>query len=197
MKKATTTLTMLISSLLASIGKSEATVAPNIPDENAPSKEPVSLRPLNLPGDNLFAAHRSHSSHASHRSSSGSGYAPPATPDPQKQQQQEGSMSPVPGQQLAPSRGAQPTDPGRAAPVTPTPRAPAAPQLSMEEKLKLQIMRVQIALTSLGIYTGPVNGELDSDTKEGVRRFQTLKGLEASGLMTTETLNALGVPAVQ
>ncbi len=103
----------------------------------------------------------------------------------------------VPGQQLAPSRGAQPTDPGRAAPVTPTPRGPAAPQLSMEEKLKLQIMRVQIALTSLGIYTGPVNGELDNDTKEGVRRFQTLKGLEASGLMSTETLNALGVPAVQ
>ena len=67
----------------------------------------------------------------------------------------------------------------------------------MAEKRRLQIMRVQIALTSLGVYTGAVNGVLDDDTKQAVKRFQLVKGMPDTGLMTTETLNGLGVPAVQ
>lgn len=58
-------------------------------------------------------------------------------------------------------------------------------------------MRVQISLTSLGLYTGRVHGELDDDTKDSIKRIQIIKGLPETGLMTTETLNALGVPAVQ
>ncbi len=58
-------------------------------------------------------------------------------------------------------------------------------------------MRTQIALTSLGLYKGPISGELDNSTKESLKHFQTLKGMEANGLMTTDTINALGVPAVQ
>jgi peptidoglycan hydrolase-like protein with peptidoglycan-binding domain len=58
-------------------------------------------------------------------------------------------------------------------------------------------MRVQIALTSLGLYQGVVDGVLSSGTKESLKMFQNLKGIETSGLMTTETLNALGIPAVQ
>jgi His-Xaa-Ser repeat protein HxsA len=58
-------------------------------------------------------------------------------------------------------------------------------------------MRVQIALTSLGLYTGPVDGVLGDQTKEALKRFQVVKGIESNGLMSTETLNALGVPAVQ
>jgi murein L,D-transpeptidase YcbB/YkuD len=49
----------------------------------------------------------------------------------------------------------------------------------------------------LDLYAGNVNGELTEDTKEALKRFQIVKGLPASGLITTETLNALGVPAVQ
>jgi peptidoglycan hydrolase-like protein with peptidoglycan-binding domain len=58
-------------------------------------------------------------------------------------------------------------------------------------------MRVQIALTSLGLYQGTVDGVLSAGTKESLKLFQNLKGIRADGLMSTETLNALGVPAVQ
>lgn len=66
---------------------------------------------------------------------------------------------------------------------------------SLDEKRRLQIMRVQIALTSLGIYDGRIDGVLNPETKTALSMFQTLKGLPGNGLMTTQTLNALGVPA--
>lgn len=197
MKTVTTTLTLLISGLLASGGRTEASGPEPAKDKSDQIFDPISLRPLNLAGDNLFAAHRSHSSHrshGSHRSSSGGGYTSPAPAEPQKRQ--EGSLS-APGRSVAPPGSAQPTDPGRAAPVTPAPTAPRVPPLSRAEKLKLQVMRTQISLTTLGLYKGPVSGELDNATKESLKHFQNLKGLEANGLMTTETLNALGVPAVE
>lgn len=58
-------------------------------------------------------------------------------------------------------------------------------------------MRVQIALTSLGLYSDRIDGVLNAATKGSISRFQIVKGLKPTGLMTTETLNALGVPAVQ
>lgn len=194
MKTVTTTLTLLISGLLASIGRTEASGPEPVTDKSDKTIDPISLRPLNLMGDNLFAAHRSHSSHRSHRSSSGGGYQSPAPREPQKQQ--EGTLS-APGLGVVPPGKAQPTDPGRAAPVTPAPATPRAPPLSRAEKQKLQVMRTQISLTTLGLYTGPINGELDTSTKESLKHFQNLKGLEANGLMTTETLNNLSVPAVE
>ena len=75
--------------------------------------------------------------------------------------------------------------------------AQPAPKLSTDEKRKLQIMRVQIALTSLGLYPGTVDGVLNDGTKEALKLLQILKGIEANGLMSTETRNALGVPAFQ
>jgi uncharacterized pyridoxal phosphate-containing UPF0001 family protein len=69
--------------------------------------------------------------------------------------------------------------------------------LSRQEKLRLQIMRVQIRLTSLGLYEGAVNGVRDDPTVQALEHFQRLKGLEVNGLMTTETLNALAVPAAK
>ncbi|WP_200232387.1 peptidoglycan-binding domain-containing protein, partial [Rubrivivax gelatinosus] len=65
------------------------------------------------------------------------------------------------------------------------------------EKRRLQVMRVQIALRQLGLYNGTVDGQLNADTKLGLEFFQNLKGLPQSGQMTTPTLNALGVPAVE
>ena len=76
------------------------------------------------------------------------------------------------------------------------PVAPARPVLSTQEKLKLQIMRVQISLTSLGLYRGPANGVMTAETQTAIRNFQTVKGIPENGMMTTPTLNALGVPAV-
>lgn len=155
--------------------------------------EPVQLRPLNLPGDNLFAAHRSHSSHSSHRSSSGGGSTYRAPPTPY----QEPARKPVDSSRSFNGAGSnQPTDPGRAAPVSPNP-SQASPKLSNAEKRKLQIMQVQIALTSMGVYQGPVDGVLGGGTKEALKRFQSIKGIKQDGLMSTETLNALGIAAVR
>jgi His-Xaa-Ser repeat protein HxsA len=69
----------------------------------------------------------------------------------------------------------------------------SAPPLTNAEKLKLQVMRVQIKLTTLGLYQGKVDGALNEQTKASLRQFQLLKRLPESGLMTTPTLNALGV----
>jgi hypothetical protein len=57
-------------------------------------------------------------------------------------------------------------------------------------------MRVQIKLKSLGLYDGQVNGVMNEDTFTGLRYFQNLKGLDQTGTMTTPTLNAMGIPAV-
>jgi His-Xaa-Ser repeat protein HxsA len=70
------------------------------------------------------------------------------------------------------------------------------PSLSIDEKRQLQVMRVQIRLLSLGLYDGQANGVLDAKTKDSLKLFQNLKHLPETGLMTTPTLNALGVPAV-
>jgi len=70
-------------------------------------------------------------------------------------------------------------------------------ELSRAEKLKLQIMRVQIKLMSLKLYEGPINGVLGTTTITALKHFQTLKSLPANGQMTTDTLNALGIPAVR
>ena len=186
MKSIRTSFLLLLSSLQFIGGKASAvSVEDQAASADTEGDAPVSLRPLNIPADNLFAGHRSHSSHGSHRSSSGGGYVPQYRP-PAKQN----FLLPDPGT-------AQPTDPGRPAPVSPLPWRPATPTLTTQEKLTLQIMRVQIALTSLGLYSGSVNGVLDTATKESISRFQVVKGLTPNGLMTTETLNALGVPAVQ
>ncbi len=166
------------SQALPSLEKSSASLEP----------DPVSLRPLNLPSDNRFAAHRSHSSHASHRSGSGGYTAPraPAVPAP--------TPAPPPGSRGF-GGGSSPVDPGRAVPVTPK-APPVAPALTIAEKKALQVMRVQIALSALGLYTGDIDGVLGDSTKEAVKRFQKIKGIKQDGLMSTDTLNALNVPAV-
>ena len=186
MKRFKTSLALFLSGVPLVSGK--VTAAPLDPDHNRDMDklDPVRLHPLNLPGDNQFATHRSHSSHSSHRShrsSSGGGgvYSAPA---------------PAPATPLYGNGVNRPTDPGRPAQVSPTPGQQSAPVLSKSEKRRLQIMRVQIALTTLGLYDDNVDGILGNKTKDALRHFQTLKGIEASGLMTTETLNALGVPAV-
>ncbi|MBG6082537.1 His-Xaa-Ser repeat protein HxsA [Rubrivivax gelatinosus] len=194
--------------LLGRTGDSLAAAVPVTSDDAST----VPLRPLNLEGANLFAGHRSHSSHSSHSShashsshysgSSGS-YREPSTPS---------SSS---GDSFAPTTPAdtgtrydnsvQPAQPrerksagsgSSLAPATP-PTKTETPALSNPEKRRLQVMRVQIALRQLGLYGGVVDGELNADTRLGLQYFQNLKGLPRSGQMTTPTLNALGVPAVE
>lgn len=189
MKRFVTSLTAFFTGLnvVPSFANSMPTLPASRPILDPPM--PVTLRPLNLPGDNLFAGHRSHSSHSSHRShrsSSGGGttYRAPARTQPSAPSSLYGSGS------------SNPTDPGRAAIVSPTPAKPQT-QLSDAEKKKLQVMRVQLALTSLGLYSGSIDGVLGPETRESITFFQRVKDLTPSGKMTSETLTALGVMAVK
>lgn len=179
-----------------------------------PDDEAVPLRPLNMPGENLFAGHRSHSSHVSHSShashsshysGAGGGYAPapaPAPVPPQYIAPSPPAPSPPPSPTPSPSyltpNYGEGSGPSAAKPRldAPAPEAPVpAPTLSLDEKRRLQIMRVQLQLVRLGLYAGKVDGALNPDTRAAIEHFQTLKGLPATGTMTTPTLNALGVPA--
>ena len=174
--------------------------------------EPIGLRPLNYPGENMFAGHRSHSSHSSHRShrshrsSSGgsSSYRAPSTSSSSSPTYEfySGSSSPETpssnGRILWDSRNYSPTDSGRPALVSPEPSITAPkPKLDDKEKRKLQVMRVQIALKQLGLYNGEIDGILGPKTREAITFFQRVKDLTPNGRMTTETLNALGVKAIQ
>jgi His-Xaa-Ser repeat protein HxsA len=67
----------------------------------------------------------------------------------------------------------------------------------MDEKRRLQVLRVQMRLNSLRLYDGRLTGVLDEPTRESLRLFQAVKSLPVTGTMTTPTLNALGVPAVR
>ena len=67
----------------------------------------------------------------------------------------------------------------------------------MDEKLRLQVIRVQIRLNSLQLYDGQIDGVFGEETKNALKLFQTVKELPATGLMSTPTLNALGISAVK
>jgi len=158
----------------------------------------VPLRPLNRDIDNVFAGHSSHSSHASHAShashysgSRGSGYSPdygaPAPPPPA-----QGFVPTLPQPASLPAYMAPSARSTLSSPVA----SASEPTLSRNEKLKLQLMRVQIKLHSLGLYEGQIDGIRNAQTVEALKHFQAVKGLPDNGMMTTPTLNALGVPAV-
>jgi hypothetical protein len=68
--------------------------------------------------------------------------------------------------------------------------------LTETEKLRLQIMQVQLKLAGLSLYEGPIDGVMNLELVEGVRHFQTLKGMRDSGMLTTGTLTALGIHAI-
>lgn len=184
------TLTLFLASLPLMVGRSYALAGPDpTATKSDQTYDPVSLRPLNYPSENLFASHRSHSSHASHAShashysgSSGGYTTPPAQ-----------TYTPPPTGAGVSSSSSSATN-LRAAPPAASQSAPA---LNTADKRKLQIMRVQMALTQQNLYHGKVSGTLDTATKKSLKQFQKSKGLPQTGLMTTETLNGLGVMAVQ
>ena len=53
------------------------------------------------------------------------------------------------------------------------------------------VRSAQSALQGAGYYTGPVDGELNADTKAAVRRYQIRNQLEPTGELTPETIAAL------
>jgi hypothetical protein len=72
----------------------------------------------------------------------------------------------------------------------------SGPFLTGAERVRLQVMQVQIRLAGLSLYEGPIDGILSPETVTGVRHFQTLKAMRDTGTLTAGTLSALGVPAI-
>lgn len=68
--------------------------------------------------------------------------------------------------------------------------------LTETERVRLQVMQVQIRLSSVALYEGPIDGILGSETVTGLRHFQVLKGMRDTGLLTAGTLSALGVAPI-
>lgn len=188
---------------------SKASNAPTTIVERSDSNlQPISLRPLNYNFDNLFAghashsSHRSHASHASHYSGSG-GYSAPyvATPTPSRISEPTGSVSPpqITNEKSLPASSSSSNGAGNAplnVPAEVGANRPGGVEMTHTEKLRLQVIRVQIRLNSLGLYNGKISGQFDGETRAALRLFQQVKSLPMDGLMTTPTMNALGIPAV-
>ena len=56
-----------------------------------------------------------------------------------------------------------------------------------------KVMLVQKKLKELGLYDGKCNGVYDVDTAEAVRRFQEYNGIDADGICSNDTLQAMGL----
>ncbi|WP_110601508.1 His-Xaa-Ser repeat protein HxsA [Salinicola lusitanus] len=154
-----------------------------------PDLTPISLRPLNMPGDNMYAAHRSHSSHsshASHRSGSGSYSAP------SKRYSSPRPPLPSSGVRRGTTGSSQPVDPGRPATVTSRSGNDIDPS---DVSLQDLVRRVQLALVVQGYEPGSVDGVMGPKTRSALRSFQKDNHLEVTGRMTNETLNSLNVVA--
>lgn len=138
----------------------------------------------------LLAQHRSHSSHSSHSShrsgSTGRSRAPAYTPPPRRPR-----ATPVPAP--APSRNERSTPRQSILPASPetAPRAvsPSSAQISS------LVRQVQIALLARGYYRGAIDGVVGRETRAALTRFQTGNGLDVTGTITPETLDALGIAA--
>lgn len=148
--------------------------------------EPVNLRPLNMPGDNLYAAHRSHSSHSSHsshRSGSGSYSAPSrSNPVPSNPYSRSNNIRPSTG-------NSESVDSGRPVTVTPSGRD-FNPD---NQNLMNLIMRVQVALLIKGYSPGAADGIMGRQTRNALKQYQKDNSIKMDGLMSTTTLNSLGV----
>jgi hypothetical protein len=68
--------------------------------------------------------------------------------------------------------------------------------LTETERLRLQIMQVQLKLTGLELYCGAIDGMANPDLVDAVRYFQVLKGMRDTGILTAGTLSALGIRTV-
>ena len=150
------------------------------PQFNNENDKPTSLFQLlrgehkfTLAGHRSHRSHGSHVSHGSHRSSSGGGYSGGGT-----------IRSPGPSSNSTP-------------PASVMPRAPQAPKTLSGNSAAFQdiVKRVQIALYLNSYYTGVIDGIVETATKTAISKFQKDKGMQITGSITTEVLDALNIVA--
>jgi peptidoglycan hydrolase-like protein with peptidoglycan-binding domain len=57
------------------------------------------------------------------------------------------------------------------------------------------VMHVQVALMGQGLFEGPIDGTVGPGTRAALRAFQQSHGLQVTGTITHQTLDALHVPS--
>ncbi|MDE2028467.1 MAG: peptidoglycan-binding protein [Candidatus Omnitrophica bacterium] len=73
----------------------------------------------------------------------------------------------------------------------------AVPQVNTEAssaqiiRVKVGVEKIQRALKSAGVYTGPVDGKAGAGTKEAIIEFQKSHGLKADGVLGKKTWDKL------
>jgi len=89
-------------------------------------------------------------------------------------------------------------DAEQAAPVTQdttdqalTSKEPQEADISQVIRVKVSPEKIQRALKSAGVYTGPVDGKIGAGTKEAIIEFQKSHGLKADGVLGKKTWEAL------
>jgi His-Xaa-Ser repeat protein HxsA len=129
------------------------------------------LRPLNenlspfLVGHRSHSSHGSHGSHGSHRSSSPS------------------QKKPVPNYDNL----GQPKKPPKSVPKPPKNIPKNEKRMKIIEQVQFQLKHV------LEIYSGPIDGLMGPETRKAVEKYQKIRGLDITGKIDTNTLNALGI----
>ena len=90
--------------------------------------------------------------------------------------------------------GGSPAPQATAAPPPAPPPAPAPPAPTPGNELSHQTVRqIQTALKQNGVYSGRVDGVWGPKTQNGVSQFQQKNGMQATGSLDDQTLQALHV----
>jgi len=98
--------------------------------------------------------------------------------------------------------GTKPSDADQAAAVTPdttdqtesaSATTDASPKGGNIIRVKVSPEKIQRALKSAGVYTGPVDGKIGPGTKEAIIEFQKSHGLKADGVLGHKTWEELKV----
>jgi peptidoglycan hydrolase-like protein with peptidoglycan-binding domain len=71
-----------------------------------------------------------------------------------------------------------------------------APDGFGEEESRLRIQQAEAQLKDLGFYSGPVDGNETPALSGAIRRYQIRQGLEVTGKLSKETVEALGLEGV-
>lgn len=150
------------------------------------------------------SSHSSHSSHASHSSGSG-GYSGGHYSHTSHYSSTGGysspSYNPAPVYAPpAPSQSVSPPGPGLDTAPQPlldnsSPSGGLKPLPGHSALFKSIVKRLQVALMGRGLFEGPINGAVGPSTRAAIRKFQEMQGLQVTGTITPETLDALHVPS--
>jgi Putative peptidoglycan binding domain len=67
---------------------------------------------------------------------------------------------------------------------------------SSDQNIDSTVVAAQDLLARRGYYRGQIDGVLDAETRRAIARYQSNHGLRVTGYLTTDTLQALGLPQV-